>query len=196
MNALIDMAEARYEEFFGSDRHIGKLPESKEDFIQTAIQKVSFTMRDPMIRKMRKFLVREQFRNERFAEITTKHQLGGIQGMYTKIIEGMMRNGLFKEDDPELLAHKEFAHFADYRITHCKRDLLYRRLNKFLFALRQLAKMPVRAEEFLITGFRHVDKRVQNIFFALEMIVKRRRFDPDLLRDIFHARPVIPVLRK
>ena len=108
----IDNAEARYEEFFGSDRHIGKLPESKDEFIQTAIQKVSFTMSDPMIRKMRKFLVREQFRNERFAEITTKHQLGGIQGMYTKIIKGMMSNGLFKEDDPELLATEVTAPVA------------------------------------------------------------------------------------
>jgi AcrR family transcriptional regulator len=104
LNTLIDMTEYRYEEFFGSDSHIGKLPKSKDDFIQTAIQKVSFTMRDPMIRKMRKFLVREQFRNERFAEITTKHQLDGIQGMYTKIIKGMMDKGLFKKDDPELLA--------------------------------------------------------------------------------------------
>ena len=69
-------------------------------------------MRDPMIRKMRKFLVREQFRNERFAEITTKHQLNGIQGMYTKIIEGMMSKGLFKEDDPELLATEVTAPVA------------------------------------------------------------------------------------
>lgn len=108
LNALIDMTEARYEEFFGSDRQ----PESKEEFIQTAMQKISFTMRDPMIRKMRKFLVREQFRNERFAEITTKHQLGGVQGMYTKIIEGMMHKGLFKEDDPELLATEVTAPVA------------------------------------------------------------------------------------
>lgn len=112
LNALIDMSEARYEEFFGSDQHIGRLPESKDEFIQTAIQKVSFTMNDPMIRKMRKFLVREQFRNERFAAITTKHQLNGIQGMYTKIIEGMMSMGLFKEDDPELLATEVTAPVA------------------------------------------------------------------------------------
>ena len=112
LNALIDMAEARYEEFFGSGRQIGKLPESKEEFIQTAIQKISFTMNDPMIRKIRKFLVREQFRSERFAEITTKHQLYGIQGMYTKIIEGMMSEGLFKEDDPELLATEVTAPVA------------------------------------------------------------------------------------
>ena len=85
LNALIDMAEARYEEFFGSDRHFGKLPESKEEFIQTAMQKVSFTMRDPMIRKMRKFLVREQFRNDRFAEITTKHQLNDPELLATEV---------------------------------------------------------------------------------------------------------------
>ena len=112
LNALIDLTETRYEEFFGSDRHFGKLPENKEEFIQTSLQKISFTINDPMIRKMRKFLVREQFRNERFAEITTKHQLNGIQGMYTKIIEGMMNEGLFKEDDPELLATEVTAPVA------------------------------------------------------------------------------------
>ena len=112
LNALIDMAETRYEEFFGSDKHFGNLPENKEEFIQTALQKISFTMNDPMIRKMRKFLVREQFRNERFAKITTKHQLNGIQEMYTKIIEGMMNKGLFKEDEPELLATEVTAPVA------------------------------------------------------------------------------------
>ena len=112
LNALIDNAEARYEEFFGSDKHLGKLPDSKEEFIQAAIQKVSFSICDPMIRKMRKFLVREQFRSERFAEITTKHQLSGIQGMYAKIIVGMMHKGLIKEDDPELLATEVTAPVA------------------------------------------------------------------------------------
>lgn len=112
LNALIEMTEARYEEFFGSDRHFGKLPESKEEFIRSAIERVSFTIHDPLIRKMRKFLVREQFRNERFAAITTKHQLDGVQGMYAKIINGMMSEGLFREDDPELLATEVTAPVA------------------------------------------------------------------------------------
>ena len=112
LNALIDMAEARYEEFFGSDRQIGRLPESKEEFIQAAMRRVSFTMSDPMIRKMRKFLVREQFRNERFAEITTKHQLDGVRNMYASIIKGMMDKGLFKKDDPELLSTEVTAPVA------------------------------------------------------------------------------------
>ena len=104
MNALIDAAEAHYEASFGSSEHIGKLPESKEEFIQSTLGKVSFTIHDPMIRKIRKFLVQEQFRSERLAEITTKHQLDGLRLMYKKIIEGMMNKGLFREDDPEMLA--------------------------------------------------------------------------------------------
>ena len=62
--------------------------------------------------------------------------------------------------------------------------------------LRQLAEMPVRAEEFLISRFRHIDQRIQNIFLTLEMIVQRRRFDPDLLGDLLHTRPVIAVIGK
>ena len=61
-------------------------------------------MRDPMIRKIRMFLVQEQFRNERISEVTTRHQLDGIQRMFAKIIKGMMDEGIVKNDDPELLA--------------------------------------------------------------------------------------------
>ena len=104
LNAIIDAAETRYEEYFGSDRKIGKLPESKEEFIRMTMGKISFTIHDPMIAKIRKFLVQEQFRSVRLAEITTRHQLDGIQRMYMRIIEGMMKVGKFKNDDPELLA--------------------------------------------------------------------------------------------
>ncbi len=104
LNAIIDNAEARYEESFGSEKHIGRLPESKESFVRVTMEKISFTISDPMIRKIRKFLVQEQFRSERLAKITTRHQLDGLQGMYTKIIEGMMSKGLIKEDNAALLA--------------------------------------------------------------------------------------------
>ena len=106
MNALIDNAEARYEEYFGSERHIGKLPENREEFIAVTMDRILFTMRDPMIRRIRKFLVQEQFRNERLAAVTTRHQLEGVQKMYTRILAGMMEKGLFIKDDPELLANE------------------------------------------------------------------------------------------
>ena len=106
MNALIDNAEARYEEYFGSERHIGKLPENREEFIAVTMDRILFTMRDPMIRRIRKFLVQEQFRNERLAAVTTRHQLEGVQKMYTRILAGMMEKGLVVKDDPELLANE------------------------------------------------------------------------------------------
>ena len=106
MNALIDNAEARYEEYFGSERHIGKLPENREEFIAVTMDRILFTMCDTMIRRIRKFLVQEQFRNERLAAVTTRHQLEGVQKMYTRILAGMMERGLVVKDDPELLANE------------------------------------------------------------------------------------------
>ena len=104
LNVLIDSAEARYEEMFGSEQNIGKVPQSGEEFVKATMERISFTMRDPVIRKTRMFLVQEQFRNERISEVTTRHQLYGVQRMFAKIIKGMMDEGLVKKDDPEMLA--------------------------------------------------------------------------------------------
>ena len=104
LNVLIDSAEARYEEMFGSEQNIGKIPESREEFIEMTMGRIVFTMRDPVIRKTRMFLVQEQFRNQRTSEVTTRHQLDGIQGMFAKILKGMMDKELVKEDDPALLS--------------------------------------------------------------------------------------------
>ena len=104
LNALIDSAETRYEEMFGSEKNIGRVPQSREEFIKVTMERISFTMRDPIIRKTRMLLVQEQFRNERISEVTTRHQLDGIQGMFAKIIKGMMDVGIVKNDDPALLA--------------------------------------------------------------------------------------------
>ena len=104
LNALIDVAEERYDEMFGSEKNIGKIPKDREEFIKVTMERISFTMRDSMIRKIRMLLVQEQFRNERISEVTTRHQLDGIQRMFAKIIKDMMDEGLVKRDDPELLA--------------------------------------------------------------------------------------------
>ena len=104
LNALIDVAEERYEEMFGSEKNIGKIPKDREEFIKVTMERISFTMRDPMIRKIRMLLVQEQFRNGRISEVTTRHQLDGVQRMFAKIIKGMMDEGLVKNDDSELLA--------------------------------------------------------------------------------------------
>ncbi|SIO28517.1 TetR/AcrR family transcriptional regulator [Fibrobacter sp. UWB11] len=109
LNSLIDIAEARYEENFGSDKKIGKLPESIDEFLRSTTERIRFTINDPIIRKMRIFLVQEQFRSERLAKITTRHQMDGIQKMYQKIIGNLMNKGLFQKDNPALLAMELIA---------------------------------------------------------------------------------------
>ena len=104
LNALIDAAEVRYEETFGSEQNIGKIPDSREEFIGTTMGRVRFTIQDPIIKKVRIFLVQEQFRNDRLAEITTRHQTDGIRKMFAGILAGMMAAGLVVKDDPDLLA--------------------------------------------------------------------------------------------
>ena len=104
LNSLIDATEKRYEENFGSDKKLEKFPENIDEFVHVATEKIRFTINDPIIRKMRTFLVQEQFRNERLAEITTHHQMDGIQKMSQKIIEEMMNKELLAKSDPTLLA--------------------------------------------------------------------------------------------
>ena len=58
LNALIDSAEARYEEMFGSEKNIGKIPKDREEFIKVTMERIS--------------------------EVTTRHQLDGIQRMFAK----------------------------------------------------------------------------------------------------------------
>ena len=109
LNELIRLAEERYEENFGSDRHVGKIPDSHKEFISEAMKRVTFTLKDEMIRKIRIFLVKEQFRNERLSRITSMHQIEGPQKLYTNIIAGMMEKKLFRKADPSLLAFELIA---------------------------------------------------------------------------------------
>ena len=104
LDMLIDNAEERYDELFGSEVNIGWIPENRRDFIESTMKRISCTIHDPMIQKIRKTLVREQFRNERCAEVTTRPQLLGVQKMYTRIISEMIKKELIIRDDPEMLA--------------------------------------------------------------------------------------------
>ncbi|MBQ6333870.1 MAG: TetR/AcrR family transcriptional regulator [Erysipelotrichaceae bacterium] len=129
LNALIDQAEAYYEINFGSDKNIGKIPDTLEEFVVSAINRLTFTMHDPLIRKIRIFLVKEQFRNKRLARVTTSHQIDGLIRMYTVIFEEMMKKGLLKNDDPMLLAIEAICPCALYlskvdRQPECEKEVL------------------------------------------------------------------------
>lgn len=104
LNSLVEKVEGYYELNFGSEKHPGKIPESTEELIAHSLERIHFTLHDEMLQKTRRILVMEQFRNSRIAELTTKHHMDGLQGLFQGIFERMMEANVLKTDDAELLA--------------------------------------------------------------------------------------------
>ena len=103
-HSLIDLVASHYEEGFCLKKKPGEFPESLEELMENAMEKIQFTMHDDIIRKTRRILAMEQFRSKRMAELTTGYHLENLQRMYAGIFAGLMEKGIVKQDDPELLA--------------------------------------------------------------------------------------------
>lgn len=103
-NSLIDLVISHYEEGFGLKNNPGDIPESMDELIENAMEKIKFTMHDDIVQKTRRILAMEQFRSKRMAELTSRYHLENLQQMYAGIFTGLMEKGVLKKDNPELLA--------------------------------------------------------------------------------------------
>lgn len=103
-NALLDKMEAYYALRFGSMDNLPKPPDSWEEFVQTVMGMIRFTVYDPQIILTRKLLLTEQFHDARVRKLATKHFLEGTANIYGKVFESMMEKGLMKIGDPAMLA--------------------------------------------------------------------------------------------
>lgn len=108
-NALLDEMIAYYGERFGSPEHLPAVPDSTEQLVTMTMRMADFTIHDEKVVKTRKLLSIEQFRDERARDLATKHFLTGLVDMFTYVFSGMMDKGLFRRDDPAMLA---FAYTA------------------------------------------------------------------------------------
>lgn len=104
LNSLIAMMEQRYDENFGKIMNSDKIPESLDEFREDCLRHIEFIMRETQIKKIRRFCAKEQYRDEKIAALTSKHQLTGNQEMYAFILEKMMDKGLIRRFDAKLLA--------------------------------------------------------------------------------------------
>ena len=93
-----------YDERFGSENNLPKVPESCDELIDLTMHMVDFTIHDSRVIKIRKILLMEQFRDEQARNLATKHFLTGLETMFTEVFKGMMENGSLKKDDPKILA--------------------------------------------------------------------------------------------
>lgn len=104
LDTLIGNVENYYEINFGSEMHPGRLPASVDELIDISLKRIQFTLHDEAIRKTRRILTMEQFRSERIARLATRYNLENIQGMYQKILQGMMEAGIIRSGDSAMLA--------------------------------------------------------------------------------------------
>ena len=108
-NALLDEMITYYADHFGSAEHLPPVPDSLEELVTMTMQMVNFTVHDEKVIMTRKVLTLEQFRDVRARELATKHFLTGLTDIFTRIFTSMMKKGLLRKDNPEMLA---FAYTA------------------------------------------------------------------------------------
>ncbi len=104
LDTLIGNVENYYEINFGPEMHPGRIPASVDELIDISLKRIQFTLHDEAIRKTRRILTMEQFRSERIARLATRYNLENIQGMYQKILQGMMEAGIIRSGDSAMLA--------------------------------------------------------------------------------------------
>ena len=108
-NSLLDRMIAYYNDRFGSAENLPPVPDTLDELVAMTMRMVDITVHDERIVMTRKLLSIEQYRDERARQLATKHFLTGLTEMFTYIFDGMMKKGLLRRDDPQMLA---FAYTA------------------------------------------------------------------------------------
>lgn len=121
LDSLIEKVEGYYQENFGSVNNPGKIPSSMDELITMSLKRIEFTLRDPMVKKVRRMLTMEQFRSRRIAFLTTKYNIDSVQEIYHRIFQTMMDNGIMKKTDAALLS-VSFAAPVSLLIQMCDRE--------------------------------------------------------------------------
>ena len=103
-NAVIDRMEAYYVARFGSPEMLPPVPASCDELYDMTMRMLDFTMHDRRVILTRRLLLTEQFRDARARRFATLHFLTGTKDIYAKIFAEMMRSGILKREDPDMLA--------------------------------------------------------------------------------------------
>lgn len=107
-NAVIDYVEQYYSEHMESISDI-PIPDNWDDLKELSLRQIDFTIHDDTVKRVRKLLSLEQFRNERISALATKHFITNMEVQFTKIFDKMMEKGALKCTNPELLAFQYTA---------------------------------------------------------------------------------------
>ena len=104
LNDLVDTYEEYYGARFGNTKDLPQLPDTLDEFISLSLERLDFTIHDPQIKKFRKLITIEQFRNSTFSKLATEHFLLNLINLNKMILTELIKKGQVKEFDPELMA--------------------------------------------------------------------------------------------
>lgn len=77
---------------------------SAREFKEFSLGNIRFTIVTDKVRKLRKMMTIEQFRDERFSRNATKYQYDNINGLFIRIFTDLIKKGMVEAHDPEQLA--------------------------------------------------------------------------------------------
>lgn len=86
------------------EQDAGELPGTAEEAARMIRGQLHYILHDPSIRKSRKMLVIEQFRNPELARLQTKQNYADVLQYFTGMVKHLIRQGALRADDPELMA--------------------------------------------------------------------------------------------
>ena len=121
LDVLISNLEDYYNEKFGFEQNNVKIPDSMDELIANAFEQINFTMNDESIKKTRKLLTLEQFRNKKIAKIASTHICEGISNLYCIIFQKMMDKKVINKTDARMLSI-EFVYPVSILIQTCDRE--------------------------------------------------------------------------
>lgn len=104
LDELVNTYEEYYESRFGNANDHLQIPNTLDDFIKVSLERLDFTIHDSRIRKFRKLIAIEQFRNNTFRELATEHFLLKTIDLNKMILTELIKKGQIKDYDPDLIA--------------------------------------------------------------------------------------------
>lgn len=104
LKSTFEFIDEKYYSNFGRASTLKHIPHSVEELVEMSMKRLNFTIHDPAVIRVRKLMVKEQFRNDNFGLMVTMHTFLDLEEMYTVIFTEMIKLNLIKPYDPKLLA--------------------------------------------------------------------------------------------
>ncbi len=103
-NSVCEKMDFYYAEHFGSKDNLPPIPKDADELYEMTLRMADFTIHDRKIIMMRKIFLSEQFRDEKIRLMTSRYLMYNTADIFTKIFDGMMKNGAIKNGDCDILA--------------------------------------------------------------------------------------------